>query len=86
VKPISPVLSNVDPSEEVQVGEGQPEYFPIPTYITDSTERPYYSRWKLDDEERHIIANGGDILFAQWTFGNPFHPVSLHAVNPISSE
>jgi hypothetical protein len=82
MKPVSPVIRGYE-HLEVQVGEGQPEYIPIPTIVSRNMnvegERRFISRWEFTPEERKLIANGGTIVFHQLVFGEEslFNPICL---------
>jgi hypothetical protein len=79
--PVSPVIPGYE-KFEVNVGEGQPQYYPIPTVVEGSDERRFISRWKFTDHEREQIAAGGELIFQQLTFGLPFQPISMYIEGP----
>jgi hypothetical protein len=79
--PVSPVMPGSKPIEKI-LGKGQPEYIELPMVYLDTNSRPVISRWRLSDEERKMIADGGDVVLTQLTFGNLFHPVHLQVTMP----
>jgi hypothetical protein len=79
--PVSPVMPGSE-SIEIVLGEGQPEYIPLPAVFVDSEERPMVTRWRLDEDERAAIANGADVVLQQLTFRQKFQPVNLQIVMP----
>lgn len=79
--PVSPVMPGSE-SIEIVLGEGQKEYEPLPAVFVDSDERPMVTRWRLDEREREMIANGADVILQQLTFRNKLQPVNLQIVMP----
>lgn len=79
--PVSPVMPGSG-SIEIILGKGQKEYTPLPAVFVDSDERPMITRWRLDDHERNMIANGADVILQQLTFRCKFQPVNLQVVMP----
>lgn len=77
MKPVSPVYPGFE-QYEVNIGEGQPEYFPIPAIVTDDEKRRCISRWEFSEEERKQIAEGGTLVFQQLTFGQKFQPIAMY--------
>lgn len=71
MKPVSPVLPNAPDLEHV-LGANQHEYIPLPVFRTDKST---LSRWRLSDEERTYIANGGDLFICQLNFGAAIQPI-----------
>lgn len=80
MRPVSPVIPGYEPFE-INVGEGQKQYIPLPTIVDDSKEKRFWSRWEFSDEERRLISEGGTLMLQQLTFGNLFQPVSLQIVS-----
>lgn len=78
--PVSPVMPGSE-SIEIVLGKDQPEYEPLPAVYLDTPYRPMITRWKLTEEERHLIVTGADIILTQLTCGEPFQPVHLQVVN-----
>ena len=81
MKPVSPVVPGFE-DLEVRVGEGQPEYIPVPTLIEGSDERRFISRWEFSEDERKLIAAGGSLIFHQLTFGEKFQPIAMY-IEPV---
>jgi hypothetical protein len=81
MKPVSPVMPGFSEPYEFLLAKDQPEYLPIPTVLTDGDDKRMSSRWEFTDEERATIANGGSLLFSQFTFGRPFQPVYFQIVS-----
>jgi hypothetical protein len=77
---VSPVYSDETVCLERVIALDQPEYFPIiilPVKYEDGTQGMSV-RFRFTDEERRMIAEGGDLLLTELTFGgNRFTPVSL---------
>jgi hypothetical protein len=71
MKPISPVVSGLEPYE-IHFGVEQPEYEPLPALRTKGPHYDVMSRWQPTDEERKLIAAGADIYVTQRTFGNSY--------------
>ncbi len=82
MRPVSPVIPGYEPFE-INVGEGQKQYFPIPTIVEDTDERRFFSRWEFSDDERQLIADGGSLIFQQLTFGEKFQPIAFQVVAKI---
>jgi hypothetical protein len=76
--PTSPVVPG---SEEFEVtyAADQPEYIPLPVV---RTEVALLSRWKLTEDERRHIANGGDLFIAMIHFGQNLQPICPIADTP----
>ena len=73
---VSPVMPGSKPIEIV-IGEGQPQYDPLPVVYLEGDHRPMLTRWRLSHEERVAIAAGADIVLTQLTWGHAFQPVHL---------
>ena len=67
---VSPVFSSSN--VETIYAKDQPEYTPLPTF---RTEKAVISRWKLTEEERKHIADGGDLFICVLNFGMPLQPI-----------
>ena len=80
---ISPVYSEAEVYIERVIALDQPEYQPIvilPVKYEDGIQGMCV-RFEFTDEERKIVAEGGDLLLTELTFGgNKFTPVSLQIV------
>ena len=75
---ISPVLPNCQEFEVVYAAD-QPEYNPLPAV---RTEKVLVTRWRLTDDERQWLANGGDLYIAVLHFGQPLQPLMPIASTP----
>jgi hypothetical protein len=75
----SPVLPAAGHCMEVVYGRDQPEYAALPTL---RTERSVLSRWKLTEDERRFIADGGDLFICMMNFGGPLLPILPIAADP----
>jgi hypothetical protein len=80
MQPISPVMPGSE-AIEVVLAKDQPEYLPLPAVYIEEPGR-FVTRWRLSDEERQKVVEGGDVILTQLTFGNPFHPVNLQVCHP----
>ena len=69
--PISPVILGAQ-EHEVTYAKDQKEYVPLPCI---RTEHALLSRWRLSEEERAHIAEGGDLFIVQLYFGELFQPI-----------
>lgn len=73
----------LSPCKCLTLAKDQPEYIPLPIAKLDTrTEVPLVSRWRLSDEERAVIAAGGDIYLTLMSFGRPHMPVMLSTAVP----
>lgn len=83
---MSPVVAGLE-QFEIVVGEGQPEYTPLPTLVGGKPTMTFMSRWRFTDEERALIAAGADLYYSQLTFGSKFAPMNMSISHqPASSE
>ena len=76
---ISPVFNEENVHLERVIALDQPEYAPLiglPVIYPDET-RGVAVRFELSDNERQMIAEGGDILITELTFGGKFTPISI---------
>jgi len=78
MQPVSPIIPG---SEEFEVvyAKDQPEYTPLPVL---RTEKALLTRWRLSEEERQWIANGGDLFIAVMHFGDRLQPMMPIAGTP----
>ncbi len=81
MNPVSPVIKKFA-DREILLGEGQPQYFPIPTLVMDGEDKTFISRWEFTEEERKKISSGASLFFYQSTFGLPFQPVLMMVEEP----
>lgn len=77
MKPISPVLpgSNLP---EINVAENQPEYMTLP--VVDLGGGNIVSRWIMDEAERKIVEQTGELYICLLTFGEA-PPTTIFQVN-----
>lgn len=81
---VSPVFKQAEVENERVIALDQPEYYPIvvlPVVYSDGTEGVIV-RFRLSDEDRQKVADGGDIVLSQLTFGNRFAPVNIGICGP----
>jgi hypothetical protein len=76
--PVSPVVPGSGPVE-TRFAENQPQYQPLPAF---RSEKAILSRWRLTEEERKHIADGGDLFICQLPFDNPLQPILPIAAAP----
>ena len=69
--PTSPVIQGAQ-EHEVTYAKDQKEYLPLPCI---RTEKALLSRWRLTEEERAHIAEGGDLFIVQLHFGDLLQPI-----------
>jgi hypothetical protein len=60
----------------VVLGEGQPEYTPLPAYY-NKREQSMTFCFSLNKEEIEEITKTGKIWFSQLTHNRPFQPIAL---------
>lgn len=81
---VSPVFTEKEVHLEKVIALEQEQYFPIiglPVIFSDLTEGVAV-RFRLSEEERELITNGGDIIFTELTFGRLFTPMSIKIAKP----
>lgn len=61
----------------VVMGEGQPEYKPLPAYKDGGAQGHVVTQWKLSFWERVRILFGANVWLSQMTFHSPLQPVFL---------
>lgn len=74
MQPVSPVIPGLDAFELV-IAKDQPEYQPLPALVTDVGQ--VTTRWEFTQEERDLIAAGGDVFLSMQTYGHSLQPVML---------
>jgi hypothetical protein len=83
VDSVSPVYNEETVGIERVIALDHPEYIAIiilPVRYHDGTQGMAV-RFRFTDDERNLVANGGDLLLTEITFGgNKFTPVSLEIV------
>ena len=67
--------------QNVVMGEGQSEYFPLPAHRTQAGE--VYSKWRLSFRERISVLLRGHVWFIQWTFNSPKKTVNQQTHKPF---
>jgi len=78
MEPVSPVVPGND-EFEVCYAKNQPEYLPLPAL---GTEHAMLTRWRLTDDERKRLAEGGDLFIAVMHFGHKLQPLMPMVVTP----
>jgi hypothetical protein len=68
---VSPVIPGNE-EHEVTYAKDQSGYRPLTVL---RTEKCVMSRWRLTDEERKHIADGGDLFICQLNFGGLLQPI-----------
>jgi hypothetical protein len=63
------------PWNNVVMGEGQPEYIPLPAHKTPGGE--VMSAWELTDEELEHVKKHKTIMLCVSTYNQPVQPVKL---------
>ena len=80
---VSPVYTEETVRIERVIALDQPQYSPVvilPVVYEDGTQAMAV-RFRFTEEERKLIADGGDLLLTELTFGrNKFTPVQLQIV------
>jgi hypothetical protein len=77
MNPVSPVIPGHEEIPEHVFAADQPEYLPLPAVIVPGPNGEVITRWKMTDEEKELLAKGGDIYLSLWTFGKPLQPILL---------
>jgi hypothetical protein len=68
------------------LGEGQPQYVPLPVHIDQNSDAtPMTFCCEVSDEEIAEIVATKKIWFTKSTFGKPFQPVYLTTKNPFDA-
>jgi hypothetical protein len=78
MEPVSPVVPGNE-KFEVCYAKDQPEYLPLPAL---RTEHAMLTRWRLTDDERRHIAEGGDLFIAVMHFGHKLQPLMPMVATP----
>jgi hypothetical protein len=78
MEPVSPVVPGTE-QFEVTYAKDQPEYIPLPVLRTNGA---LLTRWRLTDEERKHIAEGGDLFVCVLHFGGALQPLKPIADTP----
>lgn len=69
-----PVIPELE-AQEVVYAKNQPQYNPL--RVLRSTEGVVLQRWTFTDEQRELIAAGGDVYLELSTFNGPLTPVRM---------
>lgn len=65
------------PGVNIRIGDGQPEYLPIPAMaLQDDVGTKIYC-YEFTSEEIEEIKKTGRIYLSQWTFNAPFQPINI---------
>ena len=81
---VSPVWTEEEVGIERVIALDQPQYSSIialPVRFADSASGMSV-RFRLSDEERKAITDGADLVITELTFGGPFTPIHVVALNP----
>jgi len=76
--PVEPELH--DGARLVVLGQGQPQYMPLPASVDE--QGTVMTEWEPTTEELERLLLGGRIRLWTHTFGHPFQPVSIEAIEP----
>lgn len=81
---ISPVWTDNEVEIEQVIALDQEEYIPIVALPIkyEGGARGVAVRFRPSDEERKVIADGGDILITELTFGRGFTPIAVRVAKP----
>jgi hypothetical protein len=85
------------PEVNANIGEGQPEYRPIPAHVErvlmqdpkgkEGDMIPVFHEvtccFYFTEEERKQIAETGQLWYRQTTFGKPFQPIFVSPLSPF---
>lgn len=63
----------------VVMGEGQPDYLPLPSHRGPGPFHAVSTWWQPNEDERGILAAGGLVRLVLLTFGDPLQPISITA-------
>ena len=80
---VSPVANDETVQLERVIALDQPEYSPIVIlpFVYEDGAQAMAVRFRFTEDERKLIADGGDLLLTELTFGrNKFTPVQLQIV------
>lgn len=65
------------PEQNVVVAKDQPEYIPLPAYVSPGPTAGVTSCWELSPEDLAEVQRTGRVFVTQLTFGGPLQPVRL---------
>jgi hypothetical protein len=77
---IGPVVEGLEDHENIYALEQMDQYLPLRTLCGESGSSAIY-RVELTDEQRAIVAEGGDILVEILHFGGPMAPSRVMIMN-----
>jgi len=75
IQPVSPVLSNIELSNQIIIAKDQPQYKPLPAIYLNSDE--ILTRWKIPFWQRVWLVMAGSIYLDYLTFGRPIQPMKV---------
>lgn len=75
-----PVIKDLE-AYEVVYAKAQPQYIPLRVLRSNTPDGQVLSRWSLTDEQRKMIAEGGDIFLEVSTFNTPLQPIRMAVSN-----
>ncbi|HEX8289811.1 MAG TPA: hypothetical protein VF556_17650 [Pyrinomonadaceae bacterium] len=75
----SPVIPGEDHEERI-IAKDQPQYLPLP--VIELGGGVMIARWTLNEEERRVVAETGNIYMIMLTFNNPVMPHTLFVEKP----
>ena len=86
---VSPVFTEAEVSSEVVIALDQPQFIPIVTLplhvqMGEAILMDYMRavRFRLNDEERAMIAGGADLVITEVTCSEPFTPINIQICKP----
>jgi hypothetical protein len=77
MRSISPIYNEELVQCEQVIALDQPEYLPLITLAVREFNNTCLTRWEFTDEERKIIAEGGELIIGEMLFGGPYTPIAL---------
>lgn len=80
MRSISPVYNADSVDCERVIALDQPEYEPIIILPLVNYTNPMMTRWEFSEEERKIIAEGGELVLTELTFSNAFTPLAFEVL------
>lgn len=67
----------------VVFGEGQPEYLPLPAYVSEDPTVPVITCWEFTDEEIEELVRTKRLYLRQLTFGENLQPLAPQVHSPF---
>jgi hypothetical protein len=80
-----PVIEELK-EHEIVFAKDQPQYIPLRTLASRTSDRRVMSRWTLTPEQRKAVADGADIYLELWTFGNPLQPIRMAVADEVNAD